>query len=213
MSVSDQIVFIVDDDENSRDSVGAMISTMGLPSQLFDSAEQFLEFYNGESGCLISDLRLPGLNAVELLDALHSRKHRLPTIVISAFAEVPVAVEVMRRGAITLLEKPYHENELWDAVRAGLKQDAKVRVESEDCHRIRTRMGTLTDGERDILQLMVDGLPNKAIKHRMELSIRTVEKRRRMVFEKMQVESVAHLVQEVFVANGCRRLTDNDFQI
>jgi two-component system, LuxR family, response regulator FixJ len=135
----------------------------------------------------------------------------LPAIVITGFADVPVVVEVMRRGAVTLLEKPYRENELWNAVRDALKQDVESRQEYEERLRIKVNMGSLTDDERIVMKMIFEGLPNKAISIRLDLGLRTVEARRRCLLRKMNVDSVARLIQDVLVASGGRRLTDNDY--
>jgi two-component system, LuxR family, response regulator FixJ len=131
--------------------------------------------------------------------------------VITGFADVPVVVEVMRRGAVTLLEKPYRENELWNAVRDALKQDVESRQEYEERLRIKVNMGSLTDDERIVMKMIFEGLPNKAISIRLDLGLRTVEARRRCLLRKMNVDSVARLIQDVLVASGGRRLTDNDY--
>lgn len=205
MKREEPIIFIVDDDEHSRVSVGAMVATMGLKARTFASAEEFLNAYDGEAGCLVSDLRMPGRSAVELLQLLHQRDQMLPTIVISAYAEISVTVEAMRHGAITLLEKPYRDNEMWNAIREALLQDGEHRVSVEERRTIRGRLEQLTLQERSVMDLVLNGFLNKEIAKRLGVSLRTVESRRQHILEKMQVNSVARLVQDVMVANDGQR--------
>lgn len=200
MSDTEAVVFVIDDDLRSRESIRAMVGTMNLKAQTFASAEAFLEVYSGEPGCLVTDLRMPGRSAVELLAELNARNLMLPTIVISAFAEVSVAVEAMQQGAMTLLEKPYRENELWNAVREALQQDAVTRSAREEGQRVRAKLELLTEREQGVLELILDGVPNKAIATRLDIGLRTVESRRQSVFEKLGVDSVAQLVQQVMSA-------------
>jgi two-component system response regulator FixJ len=191
MTTSDSAIYIVDDDAGSRNSVRALVATMGLTAFTYASAEEFLNAYHGEPGCLVTDLRMPGLNAIELLDALHESGRSLPTIVITAYAEVPVAVEAMQKGAISLLEKPYRGNELWTAIRQALDQDSKRRA-------------------RRVTDMVVSGDTNKAIALNLGLSTRTVEGCRQKIFEKLGVDSVAQLVQDVMVANKGMRPSQHD---
>jgi FixJ family two-component response regulator len=200
------IVFIVDDDRSSRESARALVATLGLPTRAFASAEEFLNAYQGEPGCLITDLRMPGMSGVELLDAMADRGRTIPVVVVSGYAEVPVTVELMLRGAVTVLEKPCRNNDLWKAVRTAVQLDAESRLISDARREIKDRIDRLTDEERCVMRLIVDGQANKTIATRLDLSLRTVEARRRTVLARMQVESVARLVQDVMFANDCQRL-------
>jgi two-component system, LuxR family, response regulator FixJ len=197
----EQQIFIVDDDKNSRDSVAALVGTMNLATQRFASAEDFLNVFFGQPGCLVCDYRLPGLSGTELLANLMERDLMIPTVVVSAFAEVPVAVEAMQRGAIAMLEKPYLENDMWNLVRTALRLDAGRRNERVERHRVRALIECLTNEERLVMDSIVDGLTNKTIAFRLDSSLRTVETRRRSVYDKLNVDCVAQLVKLV-VANG-----------
>jgi two-component system, LuxR family, response regulator FixJ len=198
-------VFIVDDDSGSRDSVRALISIMDVPVNTFRSAEEFLEAYSGAPGCLVTDLRMPGLSGVELLEQLHVREQPLPAILISGYADISVTVEAMRQGAVAFLEKPYRENELWNAIRDALDQDLRTRAFRNVRKCIRTRLTSLTSEEQSVLELIVDGVPNKMIAVRLDLGLRTVEARRRTILDKMSVESIAELVRDVTIANDLER--------
>lgn len=200
MTRNEPTIFIVDDDAHSRNSIFALVGSMQLKARTFASAEEFLDAYNGEPGCLVTDLRLPGRSAIELLASLQQGDRMLPTIVITAYAEISVAVEVMRTGAITLLEKPYRENELWNAIREGLQQDARSRAATGEAKKIRLRIEKLTPRESSVMKLILDGIPNKAVAAQLAVSLRTVEACRQTLFEKMEVDSVARLVQDVIIA-------------
>jgi FixJ family two-component response regulator len=192
----DVTVFVVDDDDQARESVCALIRSMGLEAECYASGEAFLESYaEDRPGCLVTDLRMLGMSGLELQETLIERGFTLPVIVITAHPRTSLTVRAMRRGAITLLEKPYQDNELWDAIREGIERDKKQR--SEDLRRqdVLRKLESLTDKERVVMDMMVDGLANKVIARKLDVSIRTVESRRHDVFEKMQADSLAELVR------------------
>ncbi len=195
------VVFVVDDDQGGRSSVGALVRSMGLAVELFSSAEKFLEFYTGESlGCVVTDMRMLGMSGLELQERLCEMGSTLPVIILTAYATTPLAVRAMQSGAVTMLDKPYHEEELWNAIRKALALDAQRRAEQARCQEIRERLSTLTPSERIVLNLVVAGKANKVIAQRLEVSIRTVENRRRDVYKKMQAESAVELVRLVVEA-------------
>lgn len=156
---------------------------------------------------MVTDLRLPGRSAIDLLQALHDRKQSLPTIVITAYAAVHVAGEAMQKGALTLLEKPYRENELWDSIRAALIRDAESRNRELARNEAKSRIEQLTEQERQILAMIVGGSPNQAIAYRLDMGLRTVESRRKSILEKMHVDGIAQLVQKVLLATDDQRLS------
>lgn len=189
-------VFIVDDDQASRESVRALVASMNVQAQLFASAEEFLDAYDPATpGCLVTDLRMLGMSGVELLEQLRARGLQLPAIVMSAFADVPVAVRSMQLGALTLLEKPCRNTELWDAIRKALELDTQRRATEQRQRAIRERLESLSPQERDVLDMIMQGVPNKAIANRLEVSLRTVEARRKNVFQKTGTRTVAELVR------------------
>jgi FixJ family two-component response regulator len=196
-------VFVVDDDQASRESVRSLVGPMGVRSELFSSAEEFLEAYDpSRPGCLVTDLRMLGMSGVELQEKLNSMGIRIPTIVMSAYADVPVTVRAMQQGAMTLLEKPCRGMELWDAIRKALRQDAQTRQAESNRREIKQRLETLTDQEREVLDLVVSGDLNKVIAKKLDVSLRTVEARRKRIFEKTQTSTVAELVQLVMEVRG-----------
>ena len=191
-------VYIVDDDHQARESVAALVQSMGLQTQSFSSAEEFLENVDQDApGCVVTDLRMMGMSGIELQDALHQREITLPVILITAFPRTSLTVRAMKSGAVTLLEKPYEDDDLWDAVREGLQRDEMQRERQVRQREIRRRLELLTEKEHQVMELMVDGVANKVVARRLDVSIRTVENRRHDIFEKMQAKSLAELVQMV----------------
>jgi len=194
-------VFVVDDDPQGRKSVCALVRSMGIPAQSFASAEEFLEAYGEQHpGCLVTDVRMFGMSGLELQEELKRRNVLLPTIVLTAYARTPITVRAMKAGAITLLEKPYDDDDLWDAIRAALAADSASRADHRQRREIRDRIARLTPAERKVMDMIVQGKPNKTIAHELDISVRTVENRRREVFAKLQADSVAQLVRLAIAA-------------
>lgn len=192
--ITDPVVFVVDDYAENRDAVCALARTMNLRAEPLASAEEFLSRYRGEPGCLIADLRMHGLSGVELQEELRRREIAIPVIVLTGYAHTAAVVRAMRNGAVTVLDKPFDEDELWHAIRAALAQDAEQRRRSSELTELRQKFANLSDKERQVLRMIVAGRPNKAIANAMQASLRTVENRRREVFSKLGVRSVAELV-------------------
>ncbi len=194
-------VFVVDDDPQARKSVCALVRSMGIEAEPFASAEEFLGGYRrGRPGCLVTDVRMFGMSGLELQDELLRRDVSVPVIVLTAYARTPLTVRAIRAGAITLLEKPYDDEDLWDAIRKGLARDAAGRAEQAQRQEILRRAASLTPAERRVMEMMTQGMPNKVIAAAQDVSLRTVENRRREVFAKMEAESVAQLVRMVIAA-------------
>ena len=138
MSYQQPVIYVVDDDQRARDSVCALVTSMGLASKAFCSAEEFLKFYSVDlPGCLVTDIRMLGMSGLELQSKLSEMGSLLPVIVLTAFATTPLTVQAIQGGAITLLDKPYLEDDLWNAFRKGLAQDSRKRVESAHRQAIR----------------------------------------------------------------------------
>jgi two-component system response regulator FixJ len=202
MTNNDALVFVVDDDAPSREAVTNLARSMQLRAESFASAEEFLDRYRGQPGCVVVDLRMPGLSGVELQDELRQRGLPIPVIVVTGHAHTAAVVRAMRNGAISVLDKPVDEDELWQAVRAALAQDADRRRLDAELAETRQRLSHLTDKERDILRMIVAGRPNKAMANVLGASLRTVENRRREVFSKLGVRSVAELVAMTLRVQG-----------
>ncbi len=188
-------VFVIDDDENVTASVCALVSSLGCRAQGFASAEEFLARYvDGDRGVVVLDLRMPGMSGLELQEQLARRNSHLPVVVLTAYARTPTTVRAIQAGAVTLIDKPYHDDDLWDAVRAALEKEEGIWTAHQRRQEICRRLATLTPGERSVAELIVAGRPNKAIAQELGMALRTVEKRRHNALAKMGVKSTEELV-------------------
>ena len=191
-------VFLVDDDEAVRDSLGLLMKSVGLTSRSFASATEFLAEYDSDRpGCLVLDIRMPGMSGMELQQKLIEMRAILPIIFITGHGDIPMAVEAMQRGAVDFIPKPFRDNELLDRINKALEDDRQNRdtlLERED---VEKRIAKLTPREKQVLDLVVQGKANKVIAGDLEVSQRTVEIHRARVMEKMRSRSVAHLVRMV----------------
>jgi FixJ family two-component response regulator len=191
-------VFVVDDDLAARRSLGALVRSRGLTCREFTSAEDFLrECDLSVPGAVITDLRMGGMNGLELQQTLVNQGSLLSVIVVSGHADVPVTVKLMENGAVTLLQKPYQEHTLLEAIDRALSQNGQSRESSVRLREIGHRLAALSEDEERTLHLMMEGHANKAIARETETSLRTVDRRRRAVLDKMSVGTVAELVQLV----------------
>ena len=191
-------VFIVDDDPDSRRAAVALVGEMGLKTEAYSSAEDFLAGYNRRRpACLITDVRMLGMSGLELQEYLNRDGQNLAVIVLTAYANTTTTIRAIKNGAVTLLEKPCDDEKLWDAIRAAIAQDIKNLEVDERRIGIQDRMNTLSNGEREVLAHMVAGEANKVIANKLGVSIRTVEVRRHNVFEKMEADSLAELLRLV----------------
>ena len=195
---SDAIVHVMDDDEAMRDSLSFLIKTAGLSARTYDSASAFLgHLHEVKSGCIVTDVRMPGLSGIDLLHRLRERQVALPVIVITGHGDVPLAVEAMKSGAIEFLEKPFDDETLLTAVKAALSSDsAHARREAERTE-IMERLANLSNRERQVLEGLVAGHPNKTIAFDHGISPRTVEIYRAKVMTKMEAASFADLIRTV----------------
>lgn len=191
-------VFVVDDDPGVRDSLQLLLKSIGVGTEVYPSAHDFLEAYDPERpGCLVLDVRMPGMSGLELQKELASRSSTLPIIFITAHADVPMAVEAIKAGAVDFVRKPFRDQELIDKIQHAIEENARVRLELADLTQIASRIASLTAREREVMDLVVEGKPNKVIANILGLSQRTVEIHRARAMEKMHAESVAQLVQMV----------------
>lgn len=196
MSDLEQTVFIVDDDEDVCDSLSMLVRSVGLQAETFLRAADFLEAYDPDvSGCLVLDIRMPGMSGLDLQRRLNEERSILPIIFITGHGDVPVAVRAMRAGATDFLQKPFDEQELLDRIHQALESNARHRRELVEKDAILERIHNLTPREREVMDLVVAGLANKNVAGRLEVSQRTVEIHRARVMEKMQATSLAHLVR------------------
>lgn len=196
-------IYVVDDDNSVRDSLRVLLESAGFAVESFDSAEAFLGQYDPErAGCVVLDERMPGMNGRALQEELLRRRALSPVILITAYAEVALAVDAMRLGAVTLIEKPFRDAVLLDAIREALERDREARLRHQNRSALEARLGTLTRRQREVMELLIRGLPNKLIAGELGISDRTVELHRSRVLQKMQAGSVAELAYAVGRARG-----------
>jgi FixJ family two-component response regulator len=197
--VSDQpIIFVVDDDNQVRKAVMALVGAMGVETRGYASAEEFLAEYDGRRpACLVTDVRMLGMSGLELQEELLRRGESIPVIVLTAFASTPGTVRAMKNGAVTLLEKPCRDDELWEAVRDALAADRQSLARDQAREDVRRRLDTLTTKEREVMEYITAGAANKVVARKLGCSVRTVELHRRGVFQKMAADSLAELVRMV----------------
>jgi FixJ family two-component response regulator len=196
-------VFIVDDDEAVRSSLQLLLKSLGLPAVTYVSATEFLAAYAPEQpGCVILDVRMPGMSGIEMQDELNRRGAVIPVIFITGHGDVPMAVEAMQQGAFDFLQKPFHEQDLIDRVRRALANDLANRAHLDEIARIRAHVAALTPREKQVLRLVTQGKPNKVIAGDLGLSQRTVEIHRAHLMQKMEASSLAQLVRMTMIADG-----------
>ena len=189
-------VYIVDDDHSIRHAMGLLMGSVGRDYKIFHSGDEFLESYsNAQAGCLVLDIRMPGLGGLELQEKLLDLGSTLPIIFITGHGDVPMAVEAMQKGAVDFIQKPFRDQELLDRISEALKTDEERRSELKQKMRVQERIDKLTNREREVLDLVVTGKPNKIIAYDLDVSQRTVEIHRARVMEKMQARSLADLVK------------------
>ncbi len=203
MSATDtsQTVHVVDDDEAVRRSLAMMLTSVGLLAETHASAEALLDRLDTlQPGCLVVDIRMPGMDGLELQAELNRRGCRLPVVVVTGHADVSLAVRAMKAGAVDFIEKPYSEQELLQAVGTGLTRMADHRLTRAAIEAASARIATLTPRERDVLGQLVDGRPNKVIAHELGISPRTVEIHRANLMEKLGCRSLAEAVRITITA-------------
>ena len=196
MTEHHETVFIVDDDAAVRDSLNFLLKTVGIESQTFSSGDEFLDAYKPDwEGCILLDIRMPGVSGMEVQRRLVDQDCSLPIIFITGHGDIPMAVEAMHLGAHDFVQKPFHDQELLDRIQAALSARRDMQDEVELKRTIQQRFSTLTPRETEVMAAVAKGHANKVIAMDLELSQRTVEIHRARVMEKMQVRSLAELVK------------------
>jgi two-component system, LuxR family, response regulator FixJ len=200
---ADPTVFIVDDDPAVRQALTALVRSMRLKAEAYESAQQFLDAFDGtRPGCVLLDVRMPGIGGLELLEQFNREEVPLPAIIMSAYGDVPMVVRAMKAGALNFLEKPCRDQQLWEAIQEAIKWDSVHRQHVALRSKVLHRLQRLTSGERDVLALLIDGKSNKSIATELNLSVRTIEVRRSKLMKKMKAESLAELIRMALSADS-----------
>jgi FixJ family two-component response regulator len=197
------LVYLVDDDEAVRDSLGILLSSVGLHTEIYASALEFLEHFDPRRhACLVADIRMPGLSGLELQQRLNEQQAEIPIIFITGHGDVPMAVTAMKSGAADFIQKPFRDQDLLDRIHKALDRDKDRRASRAEGDAIRERLALLTPRETEVMQRVVKGQANKVIAMDLGVSQRTVELHRARVMRKLRMRSLAELVQAVGKAEG-----------
>ncbi|MBZ0334083.1 response regulator FixJ [Marinobacter sp. AL4B] len=198
MTDTPQTVYVVEDDEAVRDSLALLLKSDSKPVRTYENAGAFLKDYSEEmAGCIVLDIRMPGMDGMELQKKLNEKHSILPIIFVTGHGDVPMAVDAMKEGAVDFIQKPYREEALLEKIEAALEQDREQRKTLGERMEIVRRVKSLTPRETEIMDRMIAGQANKVIAIELEISQRTVEIHRSRVMHKMGTHSLAHLVRMV----------------
>jgi len=190
--------YVVDDEESIRSLWQWLMGSNAIAVQTFATAAAFIESYRrGDPGCLVLDVRLPGMTGPELQDYLRRESIEIPIVFVSAHADVPTAVNAMKGGAVDFIQKPFDYRQAVAVVRRALERDAQARERHARRAQLAERLAALTERERGVLQRVIEGKANKVIAAELDISVKTVEAHRAKVMEKMAADSVAELVQRI----------------
>jgi len=189
-------VYVVDDDEMFRKSLHWLLDSVGLQVATFASAGDFLDAYRaGDPGCLVLDIRMPGMSGLQLQDELAARGLRLPIVFLTAHGDVPIAVAAVKKGAVNFVQKPYSDQRLLDVVQDALQRDAGMRAADERHRRTARLVAAMTPREREVMSAVVAGKTNKTIADELGVAVKTIEAHRARMMDKMGASSVAELVR------------------
>jgi len=195
-------VFVVDDDQAMRNSLKWLIESVGVSVESFSSADDFLVQYQpGRAGCLVLDVRMPGMSGLELLEHLAERNVHIPAVIITGHGDVPMAVRAMKSGAIDFIEKPFNDEALLDAIRRAIVFEEQQRSLHSENVQIQERLSHLTPREHEVMAMVTEGKSNKEIANTLGVSAKTIEAHRARVMEKMQAGSLAELVRMALATN------------
>lgn len=190
------IVYIVDDDKSVRDSLEDLLASVGLRTMLFASSQEFVRSERPDApACLVLDVRMPGLSGLDFQDEMAKLGMHMPVVFITAHGDIPMSVRAMKAGAVEFLTKPFRDQDLLDAIQQSIKRDRVQRRENGIRQELHRRYASLTDGERDVMDLVVKGLLNKQIAGMLNVSEITVKVRRGQVMRKIGADSLADLVR------------------
>ena len=189
-------VFVIDDDASIRKSLSRLLRSAGYTSETFSSSEEFLrrEHFDGV-GCILLDVKMPGLSGMDLQEELNKADYHMPIVFVTGHGDIPMTVEAMKKGAVDFLTKPFDDEELLQALRAAIEKDRNARAEHTEVHEIHRLIELLTPRENEILRYVVTGMLNKQIAVELGIAEKTVKVHRGRVMEKLGVDSVAELVR------------------
>ena len=204
--MKDATVYVIDDEQDVRDALRMLIKSVGLPVETFESALEFLDDYElDQPGCIVADIRMPGMSGLDLQQKLNAMGALIPVIIISGHADVPTAVRAIQDGAVDLLEKPFSDQLLLDKIQNAIRKDHESRVShAEQSHLLRL-YDSLTPREREIMAAVLVGKMNKVIAYELQITTRTVEMHRSHIMEKMGAKCLADLLrfaQELDLLHG-----------
>jgi FixJ family two-component response regulator len=196
MQQPNPIVFVIDDDEEVRNGLKLLLESIGLSVICYASASQYLDAFDpSQPGCLVIDIRMPGMSGLDLQEKLAEYPLHPPVIIITGHGDVPMAVRAVKAGAVDFIEKPFRDQILLDSVHRAIEMDAKQRGEALRISDIQNRLSQLTPREREVLDLVVGGMRNKTISAQLGITLSTVEAHRSRVMEKMGADSLSHLMR------------------
>ena len=195
-------VFVVDDDQAMRNSLKWLIESVGMKVETYSTADEFIRnYYPGRAGCLLLDVRMPGMSGLELQEHFLKHQINIPIIIITGHGDVPMAVRAMKSGAVDFIEKPFNDEMLLESIRNALNKDIEQRAAQAERAEIATRLANLTPREHEVMEMVTAGKSNKDIAQSLGVSDKTVEAHRSRVMEKMQADSLADLVKMAVTAN------------
>jgi FixJ family two-component response regulator len=208
MNKTDATIFIVDDDPSVRKSLLRLIRSAGWQGEAFASAQDFLArpAFSG-TGCVVLDVRMPGMTGLELRDLMAAQKISLPVIFLTGHGDIPTGVEAMKKGAVDFLQKPVNDEALLQAIQQAVDRQAAAHTRQQELERIQARLAHLTPREREVLEYVIGGCLNKQIAAALEIAEKTVKIHRGFVMHKMEVTSVAELVRQCQTAGIAPRST------
>ena len=196
----DQPVYIVDDDAAVRDSLRMLLESAGYAVQVYDAARSFLSDAAMDGGCLVVDIRMPGMSGLELQEELTHRNIALPVIIMTGHGDVPLAVRTMQAGAVDFMEKPFDDQRMLDSIARALQIGIEKRSRAGEAQAARDLLSLLTPREREVLDQLVQGHPNKIVAHELGISPRTVEIHRANIMDKLQARNLSDIVRTALAA-------------
>ncbi len=199
LQMPDPTVFVVDDDESIREALSWLLETVELKVACFSSAQEFLEHYQNESGCLLLDIRLPKMSGLELLKRLVTQNVTLPVIMLSGHGDIPMAVRAMKDGAFDFIEKPFNNQTLIERVQQAILRHEQLQREHIERKVVLERFESLTGREREVMVKLVEGKSNKTAAKELNISYKTVEIHRGRIMEKMHADGIVELVRMALI--------------